>query len=114
MSAQPLNREQWLAYCATLAQSYERAMNNETITDDTPEGNAVEELQWTIGRLREQLDRHIQSLASERDLNQRLRNQINDEKIRYNILVGRFTVRDLRKAGVLVEITVPDDDCDCE
>jgi hypothetical protein len=28
MSAQPLNREQWLAYCATLAQSYERAMNS--------------------------------------------------------------------------------------
>ena len=33
MSAQPLNREQWLAYCATLAQSYERAMNN----DNAPE-----------------------------------------------------------------------------
>ena len=26
MSAQPLNREQWMAYCATLAQTYERAM----------------------------------------------------------------------------------------
>jgi hypothetical protein len=28
MSAQPLNREQWMEHCATLAQTYERAMNN--------------------------------------------------------------------------------------
>ena len=27
MSTRPLNREQWMATCATLAQTYERTMN---------------------------------------------------------------------------------------
>jgi hypothetical protein len=31
----------------------------------------------------------------------------------FDTLTGLLTVRDLRKAGVLVEITVPDDDCGC-
>lgn len=85
---------------------------SDTITEDTPADNN-EELLWKIDRLIEQVDRHTGELKRERSINADLHKKISDLEASYNALVGRFTVRDLRKAGVLVEITVPDDECGC-
>jgi hypothetical protein len=87
---------------------------SDTITEDTPADNN-EELRWKIDRLIEQVERHTGELKRERSINADLRKKISDLEARFDTLTGMLTVRDLRKAGVHVELTLgPDDDCDCD
>jgi chromosome segregation ATPase len=81
-------------------------------TEDTPEGNP-EELQWRIDRLIEQVEQHTSELKRERSINADLRKKIADLEDRFDALTGRLTIRDFRKAGVRVELTI-DAECDCD
>lgn len=83
---------------------------SDTITEDTPADNN-KELLWKIDRLIEQVEQHTAELKRERSINADLHKKIADLEARFDRLTGMLTVRDLRKAGVLVEITVPDDEC---
>jgi len=84
------------------------------IAEDTPAGGP-EDLQWKIDRLIEQLERHTGQLKHERSINADLRKKISDLETRFDTLTGLLTVRDLRKAGVHVELTLgPDETCDCD
>ena len=85
---------------------------SDTITEDTPADNN-EELLWKIDRLIEQVEQHTAELKRERSINADLHKKIADLEARFDRLTGMLTVRDLRKAGVLVEITAPDDECGC-
>ena len=85
---------------------------SDTITEDTPADN-TEELLWKIDRMIEQVEQHTAELKRERSINADLHKKIADLEARFDRLTGMLTVRDLRKAGVLVEITVPDDECGC-
>lgn len=87
----------------------------EHIIKDTPEGGP-EELQWKIDRLIIEVQRHTKELQRERSISADLRKQIAEHEARFDRLTGMLTVRDLRKAGVHIELTMcPDDDdtCDC-
>ena len=85
----------------------------DTITEDTPADNN-EELLWKIDRLIEQVEQHTGELKRERSINADLHKKIADLDARFDKLTGMLTVRDLRKAGVHVELTLGSDDtCDC-
>lgn len=55
-----------------------------------------------------------QSIEKQQDEIRRLRAEINSVKDDMNKLVGRLTVKQLRQAGIVVNITVYDEDDDCE
>lgn len=84
------------------------------LTEDTPEGG-TEELQWKIDQLVRQVNMHTEELKRERSINVDLREKIAEHEARFYRLTGMLTVRDLRKAGVRIELTLcPDDICDCD
>ena len=84
------------------------------LTEDTPEGGP-EELQWKIDRLTQEVERHVARIKDLERANANLSNTIAEKKEVMDRLTGRLTVKALRDAGIVVNITIPEpwDDCGC-
>ena len=73
------------------------------ITEDTPEGG-LDELQWKIDRLIEQVERHAADLERERRSHRETEKSYFALQDRFETLTNRLTVGVLRDAGYIIEL----------
>ena len=79
-----------------------------TITEDTPEEDSVEMLQWKIDQLVEQVERHTAELRHQREVRNSLQQSLSEKQELFDNLTARLKIGDLRKAGFTVEIKPPE------